>query len=355
MTSVLFVFDAFGRGGAQQAFLTLLPLLKETNHNFQIDLVLIQEDENELSIPPEISNVFRLKAKNLLDFVSFIKFHELIRRGHYHTVVANLYWSQIWSALTTYRRKNVVWIEHNTYFTRSEMQWRIFRLLKKRTRRIISVSFDVYRFLQTRGIDSKVIYNPVPTTSRDFEHKARKPHFVFAGRLNEQKNPALALEAFSHFLKNSSACFSDSILWFCGDGPKAVELEATAQMLGLSSQVKLVGSLSQTDLFAKMRECCTLVSTSHYEGFALVRIEAAAQGMCIVSTVTGGLRETLLSKELNQGIFSAKPEAKEIAVLMEKSLEPEYWTLDKVEARRAIASKFDPRQIAKKYIREVLN
>jgi glycosyltransferase involved in cell wall biosynthesis len=352
---IVYIFDGFGRGGAQQAFLTLLPLIKNELGDNQIDLILIHESLEELSIPMEVSHVYRLQARNMIDIKPFLMLCKILRENRYDKLVANLFWSQMWSACVPFGNHEMIWIEHNTYFTRTKLQWIVYRYLARRTKGIISVSSDVHNYLQQRKIRSNIVYNPVSIDANNRNSATRREDFLFAGRLNKQKNPLLALDAFFRFLMDNVDKKKDTALLFCGEGPMRIALEQRAAKLGISSQVRFLGSLNQTDLFVKMTECSTLISTSLYEGFALVRIEAVAHGMCVVSTDTGGMRETLLSESGQKGIFVAKSEAEDIALLMAESLRPEHWSQEAVRRRKSIAKKFEPKNLLSRYSEKILS
>jgi glycosyltransferase involved in cell wall biosynthesis len=351
---VAFVFDGFGKGGAQRALLTILPLLMDKIKT-PVDLIILRnsDDELEIRVPGNV-NVIRLHAVNFFDLRAMMKLFHLLRTKHYRCVVANLYTSQIWVNLMSPLRQKIVWIEHNTYANRTRMQWFLFRVLSYRTQNIVSVSDDVRQFLARHQIFSWVVHNPLCRPKNSIDSSSRMPHFLFAGRLNEQKNPQLAVKAFHQLLELNSKNQSQLHLWICGQGPEEETLRRVVSELKLEKRVTFTGNLDQEHLFDLMTRCKTLISTSLFEGFALVRLEAAAHGMCVVSTSTGGFQETLLSEGTSIGMFEVGPIAGEIAMSMDKSLDDFYWTNDVVASRVALVTRFEPEQIWSHYERQVL-
>jgi len=97
-----------------------------------------------------------------------------------------------------------------------------------------------------------------------------------------------------------------------------------------------------------MQNSRTLISTSRFEGMALVRLEALANGCCVVSTNTGGT--DLFDSVRNYGFFVVDTDAKNIAKAMLESLESSYWSEENIEARKAIVKNFQPSVIASQLI-----
>jgi len=102
------------------------------------------------------------------------------------------------------------------------------------------------------------------------------PHILCAGRLVAQKNLALALNAF--------ACLGigDAALTIAGDGPERPRLEALARRLGIDRRVRFCGHVP--DIGPLLRDSDLLLSTSLFEGYPGVIMEALAAGLPVVTT-----------------------------------------------------------------------
>lgn len=352
MKKILYLFDGFGKGGAQVAFTNLLPQM--LNDEFQISLVILSESKSEMPIPKGLEESFRLNARSTLDFKALLRLKDLVKQGQYDFLVANLFWSQMWSSLVLGRSSKLVWIEHNTYENRSFPHWVIYKLLSRKAK-VLSVSNDVRDFLLNHRIKSEVVYNPVLTHKFESFNEKRNQDFIFAGRLNSQKRPELAIKAFNLFLSENPAKRSQSNLWICGDGPQRILLESLTQDLGLSGNIKFLGDLDQSKLFLKMSCSSTLVSTSLIEGFSLVRVEAAAHGMCVVSTNTGALIETLSPYDSDCGFFVAESNIESLANMMQESLLDYYWNAEKIIERADGMRKFSPEAIFLEYQKNIFS
>ncbi|KAF3885766.1 MULTISPECIES: glycosyltransferase [Nostocales] len=111
---------------------------------------------------------------------------------------------------------------------------------------------------------------------------AEQTRFVlFAGRLHPQKDPILLVRAI--------AALSDPNvhLLIAGDGELAADVRAELVKLGLSSQVTMLGAVTQKEIAHLHRICNVFVLSSEYEGLPLVVLEALASGTPVVTTQCG--------------------------------------------------------------------
>ncbi|MDO7840699.1 glycosyltransferase [Sphingomonas sp. CA1-15] len=99
--------------------------------------------------------------------------------------------------------------------------------------------------------------------------------FLAVGRLVQQKNFALLIEAFADIAR------ADDRLVILGEGVQRGKLERLVAELHLESQVSLPGHGSADDWLARAD---TFVLSSDYEGVPAVVIEALAAGLPIVAT-----------------------------------------------------------------------
>lgn len=86
----------------------------------------------------------------------------------------------------------------------------------------------------------------------------------------------------------------DVQLFIGGDGPMRAEYEALIQQLGLSSNVKLLGRISNEELVEYYQAAdLSLVPTLTLEGFGLITVESLACGTPVLGTPYGGTKEIL--------------------------------------------------------------
>lgn len=172
-----------------------------------------------------------------------------------------------------------------------------------------------------------VVPNPVAPVQRSNHHaptQQRSPagqavaisgdtrplQLVFAGRLVKQKSPDLLLEIARYLHTKQIACE----VHFFGDGPLRADLEEKAG--GLVPSTTFHGWVSDWPNLCTHRS--VLVSTSAFEGFGNVLVEAAGNGIpsvacvralgsssALVDGVTGRLSRTLAPSSMSDAILEA--------------------------------------------------
>ena len=106
---------------------------------------------------------------------------------------------------------------------------------------------------------------------------------VFVGRLNEQKQLELLLEAWGILYQSKSRPVT---LHLWGDGPLASDLKAQSIRLGIAETVHFEGHVA--DVTARLPEMDIFVLPSRKEGNSNAVLEAMAAGLPIVATGVGG-------------------------------------------------------------------
>lgn len=111
----------------------------------------------------------------------------------------------------------------------------------------------------------------------------------FVGRLEAQKNPERAVEAFA----KAAAGRPHLRMAIVGHGSLQDALEQTISGLGLKDRIAFITDFSGRSLVAGF-DC--LLCSSDYEGFGLVILEALAAGVPVVMTPVGGSEAVLSGK-----------------------------------------------------------
>jgi glycosyltransferase involved in cell wall biosynthesis len=126
----------------------------------------------------------------------------------------------------------------------------------------------------------RVVSNPVNAESIQSRSKESMPpfaskartKFAFVGRLDQDKNPLLLLEA-AHWLRKS---YNDFAVYYAGKGALYDDLQRQIRELGLQEHVFLLGEMSNP--YTLMAHARALVLTSQVESFALALVEAMLCG-----------------------------------------------------------------------------
>jgi glycosyltransferase involved in cell wall biosynthesis len=146
--------------------------------------------------------------------------------------------------------------------TRFRLMFLLIRFVLRNANRVVFNS-DIQRemYHEQYGLtpqQTAVIYNPVPAPdwvgiSRD----GLSEEIVFAGRLVAQKNVETLVRAFAR------AQLSEGYtLVIIGDGPEQGTIELAARELGLGGRVSFFPSMSQKNLYARVRNCRAMVLPS---------------------------------------------------------------------------------------------
>lgn len=162
------------------------------------------------------------------------------------------------------------------------------------------------------------------------------------GTLKQQKNHSLLLRAFARLDRN------DKTLMFVGDGPEQARIEQLARELGVEGQIRMAGFQQKTAAFYHSAD--VFVLSSNYEGMPNVLGEALASGTNVVSTdCPSGPREIL--EDGNYGKLTAVDDVAALHHAIEATIAEPLPAALLVER----AQMFTPQQIAREYLKELLD
>ncbi|HET8611168.1 MAG TPA: glycosyltransferase [Sphingomonas sp.] len=133
------------------------------------------------------------------------------------------------------------------------------------------------------------------------------PRILCAGRLVAQKRTELAIRAFAALDR------PEARLTIAGDGPDRGKLEALARSLGLAESVRFAGHVP--DIAPLLEEADLLLSTSLFEGYPAVLVEAIAAGVPVVTTPSTPALPEILAHPSFGRIAAPEPQALAAAML----------------------------------------
>lgn len=174
--------------------------------------------------------------------------------------------------------------------------------------------------------------------SRETESVRDPTLIVAAGRLEPQKNFALAIEAMAQLSR-----WSDARLVILGDGSERAQLVKRIERLGLQQRVLLPGHIRDIKSWLQRASC--FLMTSRYEGYPASLVEALACGVPVVVTPCSSALQEILPHAGPGGIVA--PDAGAIAsalqhVLRQSRQQPiDPFLLARHDEARAAASYLD--------------
>jgi len=348
--NLLLIIDGFKPGGSQQVYLLLI---SEYVKNFKnVTLVVLEATESDLDLPEyENFKVIFLNSKKILEPKTIFKLSVIFFYAKPSYIMASMFRSQVFSALAKPFFCKLLWIEQNTYISRTSFQWFVMRLLSRRCSKIINTSAEIYALSKNKINKRKsfLMPNPINFLAMKEFSGPRKDDFVFIGRMVEQKNPLHAIQAFALFLGSDFTSNNQVRLHVVGDGNLLEVAKKLSIDLGIEKFCFFHGSLPILDTLKLLYDSKTLISCSAIEGFGLARLEALAAGCCIVTTNTGGVKDNL-SELGNLGVFISDGSITNLALLMKETFQEKYWLKSSVESRIKFTEKFNSETISKEWI-----
>jgi glycosyltransferase involved in cell wall biosynthesis len=309
---VCFFLPSLAGGGTERVVVNLAGQFARKGYAVEIVLRSDVPDSPYASDIAQAVNVIPLRLagqyKNLVLRLTYALFStpklvSYIKNSRPDVIFTNLCgFHVIFANILSGRASRIVVIEHNdpSYSSSllmrggSRVKTRICRFLSKllypSANAVVGVSEGVADALISNGIapeKTTFIYNPAVTKSllklsgEPPEHpwlaRHSRPVFLGAGRLCEQKNFQLLLQAFEIVSRKL-----DAVLIIAGVGPLLDDLRKISSELGIEERVSFVGFLKNP--FSAMANADVFVLSSLFEGLANVIIEAMACGCQIVST-----------------------------------------------------------------------
>lgn len=144
---------------------------------------------------------------------------------------------------------------------------------------------------------AQIIFNPVNRVFFTQELLEEKKNIVVIGRLQKQKNPWMAINAFARIHND----FPDYRLQFYGDGELKNELIALSKKHDIESKVDFLGQVD--NIYSVLASASLYLLTSDYEGMPNGLMEAMAVGVpCIITNCPCGGPASLIQNDA-QGIL----------------------------------------------------
>ena len=236
----------------------------------------------------------------------------------------------------------LVAVVHGWLFRGKWREWLYYRLdlaTLRRFDRVVVLSAFYEKLLRGKGFDPRQL-ECIPTGIAAFpddedvraiwRHGEKPFTFGVLGRLSEEKNPFLVLEAAKRLLKIRRRDPSGWRIVFAGDGPLRAALERAVRRKGLAGKVAFKGVVDSGKFF---RNVHVLVQSSNVENRPMSLLEAAAWGRSAIVTDAGGMPEIVADGYAGRVV--PKGDAKALAEAMDGYLqEPSRAKMDGTWARR---------------------
>lgn len=147
--------------------------------------------------------------------------------------------------------------------------------------KLICQTYEAQDYFINRGMKKDklcVIPNPLDPQLPEVYTGRRRKAVAAAGRLTEQKNHKLLINAFAGFHKR----YPEYVLEIYGEGQLREELEKQISALGMQESIFLMGFTDK--LLDRIKDCSLYVLSSDYEGVSNSLMEAMAVGLPVIAT-----------------------------------------------------------------------
>lgn len=294
---LLLYIDSMMRGGAQRVINNIATYFNKKN--YEVCLINDIVTENEYEISPGVKRIIlSLDNSHQTNFSRIIALRKIIKTENPDTVLSFLGPCNIRMLLSTVglKCKKIVSVRNDPYREYGHGIKRILSIL------VFMLSSGIV--FQTKDAQSYfgkiflkrscIILNPVAEIFYQKKWRPEKNDIICVGRLTQQKNPLLAVEAFAVAFDR----IKPMNLVFYGNGELKDDLLRLAKKNNISDSVKIVDNVRNIQDYLETSRL--FLMTSEYEGLPNALMEAMAVGIPVISTdcPCGGPR-SLITHDVN--------------------------------------------------------
>jgi glycosyltransferase involved in cell wall biosynthesis len=272
----------------------------------------------------------------LVDMISSIVHH----RHDFRLATVEVYygWAFLWAEMACWTlrllKKPFILTLHGGYLPDFARSWpvRVRNLLT--SAQIVTTPSTLFKETFSRWrADILYVPNAIEVAHYPFRPRVRvKPDLIWLRAFERPYHPHLAVRAFALIAK----VFPQATLTMIGPDKKdgtLQEVVALASSLGVTARLKVVGAVPKPEVPTWLAGGDVFLNTPRYESFGVTVMEAAATGMCIVTTRVGELPR--LWSEGEEALLTSPDNPEEMAYAIKRILmEPELAARLSHKARR---------------------
>lgn len=214
----------------------------------------------------------------------FISLQKLLHPSYYPKLIRTLHVNSMWVTRPMVRRlMNIVY----TQLFSQEIA------ISQATKTML----DQRKAARLFGRSATVIQNSLPLArlqqfDRPKQHTPfSPPRFLLIGRLEIQKAQDIFIQAAALVLQQ----YPEAEFWLAGEGTQEANFRQLTANLAIEHAIKFLGP--RGDIPEVLSHVDVLVSTSRWEGFATVILEAMAARTPVIATDIGGNNEQVVDRE----------------------------------------------------------
>jgi glycosyltransferase involved in cell wall biosynthesis len=281
--SVLQLITGLGVGGAERVVMELAGQLPDLGVKATVVVLSSNRAMLEQYNNPNFRVHFIGMKRNPWSLIKALnELSRIVREEGIDLIHAHMFHSVILGMLCKGLQPNIklVFTSHTTGF--SKLRQILIRIFRKY--RNADVVFFEGQHAVMNTTNTIVIPNGVPVHPQKQIRSViggSRPVFLFAGRLEPEKDPVALIRGFSAMSNK------DCELWFVGDGVLRSTVEQEIKTLGISDRVQLLGI--RNDVPELLRQVDCFVMSSRWEGLPMAMLEAGAEGLPVIATPVGAI------------------------------------------------------------------
>ena len=242
------------------------------------------------------------------------KFIKYLKPKNYDIIIGvQGYFSLLLGIISKDIKGKIIGWQHNSYDAylrnKDKYYWQQDELFKKYIpelyKCIVLTKEDKKLYKANLNVDCEFIYNPISFECQE-KHNYTSKNIIAVGRLSEAKGFDMLIKAFSIVNKEKR----DWTLKIVGDGPEKMNLIKIIEKYNLKDNVFLVGP--SNNVKDHYLESSIFISSSRWEGFGLVVIEAMECGLPVIAFENSGPKE-IIDKDGVNGILVNKNDINKLA------------------------------------------
>lgn len=282
---ILFVNSCLADGGAER----VLALLANefSARDYEVAMVLVRGEKEDIYTLKKEVKCYRFKYNGTSNKIKILckrilKLRSLIKAEKYDIVISFVYDNNLVTLLSTLGMKlPIILSERGEPRVRWKKRWKkiLENVLYLRAKHLVFQTKMVQRMYWNQLQEkSSLIANPINEDLPYRHNGVRRNAIVAVGRLEEQKNFVLLLNAFAKFHK----IYEDDILEIYGKGTLLEALKQKAKDLNIDNYVAFLGYVNPVE--ERMVDAEMYISSSNYEGISNTMLEALAMGVPTICT-----------------------------------------------------------------------
>jgi len=353
MIKILHITSAFSEGGVDSFLLSLLPLIKDSEH--EVELLVL--DKNKIHLAPLLEKqgikIHVGKYNNVRNLLNIFLIRSFLK--NYDIVHVHLFPTQYFAAiakLISWNKIKLITTEHTSHNKRRSISFiRYFeKFIYRQYDKIVCVSqkakenldewinMDNKTFVIYNGINLNLFESAFPYSKLELKLPQNSKVLIMVARFFSQKDHQTLIRAMSLLPENV-------YLLLCGSGNKSMkQCVNLANSLTLGERVRFLGN--RKDISRLIKSADIAILSTFYEGFPISLLEYMASGKPTIATDVDGVNELVKGCGILFDLQDEKQLAQTVLLLLN---DKEYYKKVAINCKKR-SEQFSEIIMAKKYV-----